>query len=106
MTSNRIRLASSSSASRGPVLAELERIARITARTDDDPRRVLRTAAGWELFNKNLCEESRSFRAGRNRTLGPGGAQRHRSLRPLLVLDVLADDLKRCAAAGSGEVRG
>ncbi|MEV4751570.1 hemerythrin domain-containing protein [Streptosporangium sp. NPDC049248] len=33
---------------------ELERIARITARTDDDPRRVLRTAAGWELFKTFL----------------------------------------------------
>ena len=29
---------------------ELERIARITARADDDPRRILRTAVGWEMF--------------------------------------------------------
>ena len=29
---------------------ELERIARITARTDDDPKHVIRTAVGWELF--------------------------------------------------------
>ncbi|SEG76326.1 Hemerythrin HHE cation binding domain-containing protein [Thermomonospora echinospora] len=33
---------------------DLERIARITARTDDDPRRVLRTAAGWEMFKTYL----------------------------------------------------
>jgi hemerythrin-like domain-containing protein len=29
---------------------ELERIARVTARPDDDPKHVLRTATGWELF--------------------------------------------------------
>ncbi|GLW99851.1 hemerythrin domain-containing protein [Microtetraspora sp. NBRC 16547] len=29
---------------------ELERIARVAARTGDDPRRVLRTAVGWEMF--------------------------------------------------------
>jgi iron-sulfur cluster repair protein YtfE (RIC family) len=33
---------------------ELERIARITARADDDPRRALRTAAGWEMFKTYL----------------------------------------------------
>ncbi|MEU8246896.1 hemerythrin domain-containing protein [Nonomuraea sp. NPDC048916] len=33
---------------------ELERIARVAARTGDDPRRVLRTAAGWELFKTFL----------------------------------------------------
>ncbi|WP_433380771.1 hemerythrin domain-containing protein [Streptosporangium sp. CA-115845] len=33
---------------------ELERIARITARPDDDPRRILRTAVGWELFKTFL----------------------------------------------------
>jgi hypothetical protein len=33
---------------------ELERIARITARVDDDPRRVLGTAIGWELFKRYL----------------------------------------------------
>ncbi|MEW2636199.1 hemerythrin domain-containing protein [Streptomyces sp. NPDC048389] len=33
---------------------ELERIARITARADDDPRHVLSTAVGWELFKKFL----------------------------------------------------
>jgi iron-sulfur cluster repair protein YtfE (RIC family) len=33
---------------------ELERIARATARTDDDPRHILRTAIGWELFKKYL----------------------------------------------------
>lgn len=33
---------------------ELVRIARITARADDDPRRVLRTAAGWEMFKAYL----------------------------------------------------
>jgi iron-sulfur cluster repair protein YtfE (RIC family) len=29
---------------------DLDHIARVTARTDDDPTRVLRTAAGWEMF--------------------------------------------------------
>jgi Hemerythrin HHE cation binding domain len=33
---------------------ELVRIARITARMDDDPRRILRTAAGWEMFKTYL----------------------------------------------------
>nr|ABS50499.1 NapU4 [Streptomyces sp. CNQ-525] len=33
---------------------ELERIARITARVDDDPRHVLSCAVGWELFKNNL----------------------------------------------------
>ena len=33
---------------------ELQRIARVTARTDDDPRRIMRTAAGWELFKSFL----------------------------------------------------
>lgn len=33
---------------------ELERIARITARADDDPRHVLSAAVGWELFKKFL----------------------------------------------------
>lgn len=33
---------------------ELERIARITAKPDDDPRRVLGTAIGWEMFKEFL----------------------------------------------------
>jgi hypothetical protein len=33
---------------------ELERMARITAHTDDDPRRILQTALGWELFKNYL----------------------------------------------------
>ena len=33
---------------------EVERIARITARVDEDPRHVLSTAVGWELFKKFL----------------------------------------------------
>ncbi|GIF47776.1 hemerythrin HHE cation binding domain-containing protein [Asanoa ferruginea] len=33
---------------------DLELIARATARADDDPRRVLRNAAGWALFKKAL----------------------------------------------------
>jgi hemerythrin-like domain-containing protein len=33
---------------------ELEHIAKITARTDDDPRRILATAAGWAMFKKAL----------------------------------------------------
>jgi hemerythrin-like domain-containing protein len=33
---------------------ELERIARITARVDEDPRHVLSTAVGWQMFKKNL----------------------------------------------------
>jgi len=33
---------------------ELERIARITERPDDDPKLVLRTAAGWEMFKSYL----------------------------------------------------
>ena len=33
---------------------ELERIARVTARTNDDPKHVLRTAAGWEMFKSYL----------------------------------------------------
>jgi hemerythrin-like domain-containing protein len=33
---------------------ELRRIARVTARPDDDPRHVLRTAVGWELFKQFL----------------------------------------------------
>ena len=33
---------------------ELEYIAKITARVDDDPRRILANAAGWEMFKKAL----------------------------------------------------
>jgi hemerythrin-like domain-containing protein len=33
---------------------ELEHIARITARMDDDPRRILASAAGWVIFKKAL----------------------------------------------------
>ena len=33
---------------------ELERIARISARADDDPQRILRTAVGWQLFKSYL----------------------------------------------------
>ena len=33
---------------------ELDRLARVTARTDDDPKHVLRTAAGWEMFKSYL----------------------------------------------------
>ena len=33
---------------------ELERIARVTARPDDDPKHILRTAAGWEMFTSYL----------------------------------------------------
>ena len=33
---------------------ELDRIARVTARTDDDPQHVLRTAAGWQMFKSYL----------------------------------------------------
>jgi iron-sulfur cluster repair protein YtfE (RIC family) len=33
---------------------ELERMARATARTDDDPKHILRTAAGWEMFKAYL----------------------------------------------------
>lgn len=33
---------------------DLDRIARLTARTDDDPKHVLRTAAGWEMFKSYL----------------------------------------------------
>jgi len=33
---------------------ELVRIARITARADDDPRAVLSTAAGWQMFKRYL----------------------------------------------------
>ncbi|MBO2458360.1 hemerythrin domain-containing protein [Actinomadura sp. LCR2-06] len=33
---------------------ELEQLAKATARHDDDPRTVLRTAVGWELFKKSL----------------------------------------------------
>lgn len=33
---------------------DLDHIAKTTARTDDDPRRILAAAAGWELFKKVL----------------------------------------------------
>lgn len=33
---------------------ELDRMARVTARPDDDPKHVLRTAAGWEMFKSYL----------------------------------------------------
>ncbi|MFI6517942.1 hemerythrin domain-containing protein [Spirillospora sp. NPDC050679] len=33
---------------------ELEHLAKITARIDDDPGTLLRTAVGWELFTKSL----------------------------------------------------
>lgn len=33
---------------------ELERIARVTARPNDDPKHILRTAAGWEMFKSYL----------------------------------------------------
>ncbi|MEV3927093.1 hemerythrin domain-containing protein [Actinomadura coerulea] len=33
---------------------ELEHLAKVTAREDDDPRRLLAAAAGWELFKLSL----------------------------------------------------
>ncbi|MFC7310785.1 hemerythrin domain-containing protein [Streptomyces monticola] len=39
---------------------ELERIARITARVDEDPRHVLSTAVGWEMFKKFLQAHHRA----------------------------------------------
>jgi iron-sulfur cluster repair protein YtfE (RIC family) len=33
---------------------DVEELARLTARTDDDPRRFLANAVGWELFQKAL----------------------------------------------------
>ncbi len=33
---------------------ELQRITKVTARADDDPAHVLRTAVGWELFKRYL----------------------------------------------------
>ena len=39
---------------------ELDRITRITARVDEDPRHVLSTAVGWELFKKFLQIHHRS----------------------------------------------
>jgi iron-sulfur cluster repair protein YtfE (RIC family) len=33
---------------------DLDRIARVTARVDDDPEHILRTAAGWEMFKTYL----------------------------------------------------
>ncbi|MGI5207312.1 hemerythrin domain-containing protein [Spirillospora sp. CA-108201] len=33
---------------------ELEHLAKVTAREDDDPRRLLAAAAGWELFKTSL----------------------------------------------------
>ncbi|GLZ09526.1 hypothetical protein Acsp03_69920 [Actinomadura sp. NBRC 104412] len=38
----------------GALRRDLEHLAKVTARTDDDPRRVLATAVGWELFKKAL----------------------------------------------------
>lgn len=38
----------------GAFRRELQRIAEITARTTDDPRNVLRTAIGWQLFKTYL----------------------------------------------------
>nr|WSY51613.1 hemerythrin domain-containing protein [Streptomyces sp. NBC_00886] len=39
---------------------ELERIARVTSRVDEDARHVLSTAVGWELFKKFLQVHHRS----------------------------------------------
>jgi iron-sulfur cluster repair protein YtfE (RIC family) len=33
---------------------DLELLARTAARVDDDPRKILRTTAGWELFSRSL----------------------------------------------------
>jgi hemerythrin-like domain-containing protein len=33
---------------------ELDRIAKVAAGTDDDPKRILRTAVGWQMFKKYL----------------------------------------------------
>ncbi|WP_336212836.1 hemerythrin domain-containing protein [Nonomuraea sp. LPB2021202275-12-8] len=33
---------------------ELTHMARVTAKTGDEPRRILRTAAGWHMFKKSL----------------------------------------------------
>ncbi|SEG21058.1 Hemerythrin HHE cation binding domain-containing protein [Nonomuraea solani] len=46
---------------------ELERIARIIDRAGDDPRQILRTAAGWEMFKKYL----RAHHAAEDETLWP-----------------------------------
>ncbi|RCG28605.1 hemerythrin domain-containing protein [Sphaerisporangium album] len=55
MTSNTSRLDMSMMlAVHDALRRDAERIARITARADDDPRRVLSTAAGWEMFKGYL----------------------------------------------------
>ncbi|GGQ46603.1 iron-sulfur cluster repair protein YtfE (RIC family) [Actinomadura coerulea] len=38
----------------GALRRELEHLAKVTAREDDDPRRLLAAAAGWELFKLSL----------------------------------------------------
>jgi iron-sulfur cluster repair protein YtfE (RIC family) len=39
---------------------DLDHLARVTERADDDPRHVLRTALGWELFKRHLLIHHRS----------------------------------------------
>jgi hemerythrin-like domain-containing protein len=41
-------------ATHGAVRRELEHLARVTVRIDDDPRRVLRTASGWRTFKRTV----------------------------------------------------
>jgi hypothetical protein len=62
---------------------ELERIARVTARPDDDPKHVLRTAAGWEGFKSPAHAPHHRRRhavaadaQGSRRRLGRGGGAR------------------------------
>src|SRR5215470_15123426 len=38
----------------GALRRELAQVSRITSRLDDDPRRLLHSALGWELFSKFL----------------------------------------------------
>jgi hemerythrin-like domain-containing protein len=44
----------------GVLRRELELVARVTVRVGDDPRRVLRTAAGWRQFKETLRAHHRA----------------------------------------------
>jgi iron-sulfur cluster repair protein YtfE (RIC family) len=68
------------------VRQELEHIARVTVRIDDDPRRVLRTASGWRTFKRIV----RGHHRAEDEVLWPA-LRRHFAHRPgeLVLLEAM-----------------
>lgn len=83
---------------------DLERLARVTARADDDPKHILRTAVGWEMFKSYLqlhhsAEEDLLWPPMRDALAvdSPGMALLDATEAEHAAIDPLRDSLEPCA---------